>query len=148
MLGQLGGGGGLARALESHQHDDREAGLAASLAQPVIAAGQDGGQLLVNDLYDLLAGAETLQHVASHGPLLDPVDQLPGDFEVDVGLQQCQADLAQSLVDILLGEPSPAGELLEHPVELVGQSFEHAHPPLIDSTVGPGRGQGGWENGE
>ena len=46
--------------------------------------------------------------------------------DVDVGLEQSGADLAQHLVDVVVGEPALAAEALEDSVEAIGQSVEHA----------------------
>ena len=59
--------------------------------------------------------------------LPDAVDhRLAHDADVDVGLEQGAADLAQDLVDVGLGQATLAPEPLEDAVEAVGQRVEHA----------------------
>ena len=55
------------------------------------------------------------------------------DAEVDVGLEQGEADLAEDLVDVGLAEAALAAEALEDPVETVGQRLEHA----VGQRTGP-----------
>ena len=53
--------------------------------------------------------------------LADAGDEAADDLEVDVGLEQGEADLAQDLVDLGLAEAAPAPEALEDAVETVGE---------------------------
>ncbi len=57
--------------------------------------------------------------------LADPGDEVPDDPEVDVGLQQGQADLPQRLVDVGLAQPAAPAQPAEDRVEAVGQALEH-----------------------
>ena len=118
--------GGLARALEAgHQHDGRRAAGVGDLQR---LAAEDAGQLAVDDLDDLLAGVE---HLRSGGPDrlgADAGDDVAGDADVDVGLEQGGADLAQHLVDVGLGEPTLAAEAPDDAFEAVGQVLEHPPP--------------------
>jgi hypothetical protein len=76
-------------------------------------------ELLVDDLDDLLRGAEALRDLRTLGALLDPADEVAGDEDVDVGLEQRDAQLATDLVDLLVGELPAAPELVEDSVEAV-----------------------------
>ena len=60
-----------------------------------------------------------------HG-LPDPGDHRAHHADVDVGLEQGDADLAQHLLDIGVAQATLAAEALEDPFKAVGQSFEHA----------------------
>ena len=60
-----------------------------------VAAAHERDQLLVHDLHDLLRRREALHDLGAEGALLDVGDELAHDLEVDVGLEQRQADLAQ-----------------------------------------------------
>jgi hypothetical protein len=52
-------------------------------------------------------------------------DELLGDLEVDIRLEQGAADLAHRLVDVGLGQAALAVEAGEGFVEAVGEGFEH-----------------------
>ena len=52
-------------------------------------------------------------------------DEVPHDLEVDVGLEQREADLAHRLVDGVLVEPLGAAEVAEGRLEPVGEGVEH-----------------------
>ena len=125
---QLGGVGGLAGALEAgHEHDG---GRLAGVGDLDRLAAEDGDELLVDDLDDLLRRVQRLRQVHADGALADAVEHRADDLEVDVRLEQRDPDLAQDLVDVLLAEPPLAAELLEDPVEPVGQCLEHERPML------------------
>ena len=47
------------------------------------------------------AGFRASESVLADGPLAHPVDEAAGDGEVDVGLEQGDADLAEDLVDVV-----------------------------------------------
>ena len=52
-------------------------------------------------------------------------DEVPDDPEVDVGLEQGQADLPERLVDVGFAQPAPPAQPAEDGVEAVGQALEH-----------------------
>jgi hypothetical protein len=56
----------------------------------------------VDDLHDLLARREALRHLLTEGALLDGGCEVLDDGEVDVCLEQREADLAHGLRDRLL----------------------------------------------
>ena len=66
-----------------------------------------------------------MQDVLPDGALAHGGDEVLGDLEVDVGLEQRAAHLAHGLVDVLLGQPPLAPEPGERFVQAVGQCFEH-----------------------
>src|SRR5690606_1518112 len=59
------------------------------------------------------------------GLLLDPPGELAGDVEVDVGLEQRHAHLAQRRLDVGLGQAAAAAQAIEHGLESVTQALEH-----------------------
>ena len=54
------------------------------------------------------AGFSALRQLLADAPLADAGDQVLDHLEVDVGLEQGEADLAQDLVDVGLGEAALA----------------------------------------
>ena len=66
----------------------RSAGAAA-------VAGEHADELVVDDLHDLLAGGDRLGHRLAAGLVLNALDEVAGDRQRDVGLEQGDADLAQ-----------------------------------------------------
>ena len=119
---ELGRGGGLARALEAAEedHDGRSAE-----DELRVARAHELGELLVDDLDDLLTGLEPLEHVLAGGPLAHGGDELLDDLEVDVGLEQGEADLARRARDGLLVEAGLAPEVAESVLEPVRERVEH-----------------------
>jgi hypothetical protein len=60
----------------------------------------------VDDLDDLLAGREARRDLGAHRPLPHLGHEVAHDAEVDVRLEQREADLAHRLLDVLLAQPS------------------------------------------
>ena len=86
------------------------------------------GELLVDDLDDLLAGVERAEDVGAEAALLDRRRELLDDLEVDVGLEQREADLAHGLVDVVLGQRAAGADVGEGRLELLGEGVEHSDP--------------------
>ena len=116
--GELGGGGGLSRALQADQHDDR--GGMRGHGQPVSRASEQLHQLVVHHLDHVLARRERGEHVLTDGLDANPLDEALDDFEIDVGFEQSHAHFAQSLLDILLRQPAEATEPVEDSGETRG----------------------------
>ena len=86
-------------------------------------------QLLVDDLDHLLTRRQAVEHVGADGLLADARDEVLDDLEVDVGLEQGQADLAHGGVDVGFADPAAAGQVAERLAQPVAEGVEH----------GPGR---------
>ena len=76
-------------------------------------------ELLVDDLDDHLAGVEALEHAGADRLLADVGDELLGDLEVDVGLEQREADLAHRLVDVGLAQLPARAQVRERALEAI-----------------------------
>ena len=85
VAGELRGGRRLARALEPDERD--HGGVALEVERPV-AVAEEGDELVVDDLHDLLAGRQALEDLRADGLLADAADEVLDDLEVDVGLEQ------------------------------------------------------------
>jgi hypothetical protein len=73
----------------------------------------------MDDLHDLLARLEALQNLLAESALPNLADELLDDLEVDIGLEQCEADLAHGTGDRLLVELSAAAKVAESALEAV-----------------------------
>ena len=73
----------------------------------------------MDELDDLLARVEALEDVLSEGLRLHARDEVLDDLEVDVGLEQREADLAHRLVDGVLVQPLGAAEIAQRRLEPV-----------------------------
>ena len=77
-------------------------------------------------------GVEALQHVLRRARApCTPRDEVLDDLEVDVGLEQREADLAHRLRDRLLVEAAAAAEVAEGRLELVGEGVEHGRTVYV-----------------
>ena len=94
---ELAGGGGLARALQpDHQHGDRRRGIEVERHRSRPAQLLD--HHVVDDLHDLLAGADAVEHLGPERPLPDLADEVADHGQGHVGIEQREADLAQCLI--------------------------------------------------
>jgi hypothetical protein len=123
QLRQLGGGGRLTGALQAGHQDHRR--RARREAQPGRGAAHQRGQLLVDDLDDLLARVELALDLDPERALLDRARELLDDLEVDIGLEQREADLAHRPGDVLLGQGAALAHAGERALELLGKGVEH-----------------------
>ena len=115
-LGDLAGGGRLARPLEAAEHDHRRPAVGAQL-RPLLA--EQRSQLVADDLDHLLRRGEALEDLLAERPLAHPLDERLDHPEMDVGLEEDHADLAQRRVERFGGDPSLALEPVENVLELV-----------------------------
>ena len=120
--GQLGGRGGLARALQADHRHDR--GVAGQVEYPV-PGRQELDELVVHDLHDLLAGGEALEHIGTDRAFPNARHEVLDDLEVDVRLEQRQADLAHGGVDVGLADPAAAGQAVERLAQSLAEGVEH-----------------------
>jgi len=120
---QLGGGRRLAGTLQADQHHHR--GRRGGGGQAALAGAQQVQQLVVDDLDDLLPRGEALEDILADRALAHSCDEVAGDAQVHVRLEEDHAHLAQRLVHVALGEAAAAGDLLENAVQLLGQRLEH-----------------------
>ncbi len=123
--GQLRGRGRLTGALEPHEHDD--GGRRLRLLQARVSSAEHLDHLLVDDVDDLLHRCEALRDVGSQRPLSHAGHELLDDLVVNVSLQQSEADLAQSLIEVLLGDGAATAQAAEYALELIGKGVEHIY---------------------
>ena len=138
--GELGGGRRLAGALKAGEQDDR---LALQLELGGLRA-EELGQLLVDDLHDLLACVQPLGDLLVQRPLAHARDEVVDDLEVDVGLDQREPDLAHRARDRLLVEAPALAQAAERGAEPFGKGVEHRQlsvdGPLRSRAMAPSLG--------
>ena len=81
--------------------------------------GEDVDEFVVDDLDDLLARGHRLGDSLTRRLVLHALDEVAGDRQRDVGLEQGDAHLSQGRPDVVIGERA----LLRQPVEDAGESF-------------------------
>ena len=114
---ELRRGGRLAGALEAGEQDHRRRPPGERELRR--ARAHQRGQLLVDDLHDLLAGRQALGDVLADGPLAHLLDEVLDDLEVDVGLEQREADLPHRAGDRFVVEPPLLAKVAEGALEPV-----------------------------
>ena len=132
---ELAGGGGLAGALQAGHQDDRR-GLRGELEAGRVFA-QQFDQLIADHLDDLFGGRERGHHFGADGLGADVLDQVAGHVEVDVGLEQGDADFAQGLGDVFFAQRALAAQVLEGALQFFGKVLKHKFSSSV-SWSGPG----------
>ena len=122
-LGDLGGGGGLARALQADQHD-RDRGRRVEVDRLGFAA-ERLDERVVDDLDDHLPGLDRLDDGGADRLGAGAVDEGAHDLERDVRLEERAPHFAHRGVDVLFREGAAAGQLVQYAGELFGQALEH-----------------------
>ena len=124
---ELGGRGGLARALQAG-HQDHARQPRAEHQRARLGAAQHLDHLVAHDAQHGLIGRQALQDVLAHRTGAHALDELLRDAEVDVGLEQGEPDLAKRRVDLGLAEDTLAAEGPEYPLEPFAERLEHGRP--------------------
>ncbi len=86
---------------------------------------QHRDQLVVDDLDELVARPDALEHVGADRLGLDPLEELAREIEADVRLEKDPADFPEPFLDRLFGQNAAPRELLERGVQFGGQLVEH-----------------------
>jgi hypothetical protein len=109
-------------------------------------AAEQLGQRVVEALDELLAGLDRVDDLLADHALAHVGDELLGDLEVDVGLEQRLAHGADAVVDVGLGERLLADDGAVGLAEGIGERIEHARrrmlprlPPVKGNTRAPVR---------
>ena len=115
---ELGRGRRLPGTLKARQEKDRRRLLGELELAPALSPEQRD-QLVAHDPDDLLGRGQGLEDFLAQRALLHPIDELPGDVEVNVGVEQGVPNLARRLVDVALRHPPAAPEVPEDLLESV-----------------------------
>ena len=97
---------GLTRALEPYKYDDCR--LTSSQIKSFSLCAKKPYELLVDNLYNLLARGEAFHYLVPQGPLLHPLYKVLYYLVVDIGLKKGKTHLPEPLVDVFLGKGSLA----------------------------------------
>src|SRR5215208_726069 len=87
---------------------------------------EHGGELVVDDLDELLGRRDGLQGADAHRRLLHALQKLARELEVDVGLEEDAPHLAQPLLDVRFGENAAPAQAGERGLEFFAELVEHS----------------------
>ncbi len=73
----------------------------------------------MEDFHDLLARLDGFQDVLAERLFLHLGDEILGDGEFDIGLEQCDADFTERVGNVLFRDPADATEVAEGLVEAI-----------------------------
>ena len=122
-LAELAAGGRLTGSLQAGHEDD--AGRLGALLEARGVLAEEVDELVVDDLDDLLGGAEGGGDLGAHRLVADVLDEFVDDGEVHVGFEQGETDLTDGLGDVLVGDGALATEVLKGALELIGEILKH-----------------------
>ncbi len=128
-LGQLAGGGRLARALQpEHQNHARRCALAGG--RPPCVSPNSASISSRTMRTTCCTGAEALEHLVIDGAITHLVDERLDDLEVDVGFEQRHADFPQGHFHRLRRQAHLSPEVGEDVLEAIAERVEHhTRPP-------------------
>ena len=130
VLGEFGGGGGLASALQTrHQDDSRRLGGQVDVRN---ALAHGGGQLFLHDADQDLAGRERVDDFLAQGFVFHAGDEIAHHRQCHVGFEQSHADFAQHVGHIRFGDAGLATDLLDQLGEFVAEGGCHGFPEGLD----------------
>ena len=80
---------------------------------------------------------QAAQHIGAQGPLPHDLDEVAHHGQGNVCFDQGAPHIPDRVLDIFLGEPAPAADLLEYATQPVTESIEHADGyPIQAATTG------------
>ena len=89
----------------------------------------------MDDLHDLLARGDRLDHLVAQRPLLHPAQEVLRDPEVDVRLEQHAANLPETVTDHRLRQDPALAERPQGSVQFPAQLLEHRPPARIVGSL-------------
>ena len=123
LAGQFRSRRRLARSLQADEHNDGRRDAVEVQPRPLLA--EHGGELVVDDLDELLCRRDGLDRRNADGLLLNPLDELARELEADVGLEQHTPDFPKPFLDVGVGEHAATAELRKNVGDLFGKFVEH-----------------------
>ena len=120
----------LAASLQPDEHEDRR--RRPGEAEGLLGRAEDVGQLVADDLHDLLGGREAVEDGLVEGPDLDPRLEVLDHLVVDVGLEEGHPDHLQGFAHVFFGDLALALEELDRLLDPVGQLVEHGPKDSIN----------------
>ena len=123
MARELGGGGGLARALQSReQHDDRRFRAQVEAATRL---AHHACQFLVNDADEGLARRQAARDLGADRARARGFREGLDDADRDIRFEQGHAHLPQRVRHVLVGQAAAAAQRIDGFRESVGEHVEH-----------------------
>ena len=123
----------LAGPLEADEHDDRRVARRWKVRSPADRSAMSSSWTIFTTCWPAVRLVEDL---GADGPLADPGDEVLDDLEVDVGLEQRQADLAHRGVDVGLADAAAAGQAGEGLAQALAEGVEHGFGGLRVGSAG------------
>ena len=90
-----------------------------------IRAAEHLDQRIVDDLDDHLPRGDRANNLGADRARGDLVDEIARHGERDVGLEQCNANLAHRRAHFILGQSAAAAELVEDAGQAIAKAVEH-----------------------
>ena len=116
---QLGGGRGLARALQTGQQNHHRRWRVQ--VESLVYFAHDPDQFIVDDLNQGLPGRQALEHLLAQRPFFHLRDEGLNHGQCHIRLQQGDSHFPQGFADGIFAEPSLAAQFLQGMAQPVGK---------------------------
>jgi hypothetical protein len=122
---ELRGRGRLAGALQAGEEDDRR--RRRGEVERLRSTAHQRRQFARDDADQRLSGCQRSDDLGTDRLVAQVGDERLDDRQRDVGFEQRQANLAQRVLDVLVGQPRFAAKRLDDTRQAFGQGFEHGN---------------------
>jgi hypothetical protein len=82
----------------------------------------------MENLNDLLTGCDAAEHRLAKGFLLDACNEILGDLETHIRIEQGHANFAEGVCDIGFADFTLTAEVFENVLKFIGKSAKHGGP--------------------
>ena len=125
QAGELAAGGGFAGAVQAAHHQAERLCEAARQVEFAALGAEQRDHLVADDFDDLLSGLDAGDDLLAERFLLHAGDELLGDLEINVRIEQGHAHLAQRLGDVGFADFAESPEVAEGLLEFIAERVKH-----------------------
>ena len=125
QAGELAAGGGFAGAVQAAHHQAERLGKAARQVELAAIGTEQRDHFIADDFDDLLPRLDAGDDLLAERLFLHAGDELLGDLEIDVRIEQGHAHLAQCLGDVGFADLAEAPEVAEGFLEFIAERVKH-----------------------
>ena len=111
--------------MQAAHHQAKRLVEAARQVEVAALGAEQRNHLVVDDFDDLLPGLDAGDHLFAERLILHAGDELLGDLEIDIRIEQRHAHLAQRLGDVRFADLAEAPQVSEGLLKFIAESVKH-----------------------